>query len=148
VVLRLQLEREVQNRAPRVLTDEQKSVLTRALCGKIGKVGVVVQRDLEAQNFALHLEIALQAAGAEVHPYEMPPGHVLYVPAGVMIYMPEGTGNESGMKDDPLYIALKKANLFGGSTDKPYASPRDISPGAPMIPADQHIVYVGQKSPY
>ncbi|MGH8612275.1 MAG: hypothetical protein ACREYF_09595 [Gammaproteobacteria bacterium] len=146
--LRLELEQEIQKRAPRALTDEQKSALTTALGGKIREINVVVQKDLEAQSFALQLEIALQAAGARLRAYEMPPGDLLYVPAGVMMYMPGGARDDREMKDDPLYIALKKANLYGGFTAKPFGSPRDISPGAPMLPTDQHIVYVGQKSPY
>jgi len=133
--------------APRALSEEQKSALTSALKGKLPRVFVVVQRDLEAQAFALQLEIALQAAGAILHPQELAAGELLYVPAGVMMYRPGGAKSEDDMKDDPLYIALKKAKLFGGFTAGPFASTK-LGPMGPQLDPRVHIVYVGQKSPY
>ncbi len=146
-LLRIQLDREIQKRALRALTDEQKKTLVAALRGKIPEINVVVQRDLEAQAFAVQLEIVFQEAGMQLHSYEMQPGEMLFVPVGIMMYMPGGSKDEKEMKDDPLYIALKKANLFGGFMAKPFSSPK-LFPGAPMLPPNQHIVYVGQKSPY
>jgi hypothetical protein len=143
----LETERIKEKLAPRALSEEQKSALTSALKGKLPRVFVVVQRDLEAQAFALQLEIALQAAGAILHPQELPPGEPLYVPAGVMMYRPGGATSEDDMKDDPLYIALKKAKLFGGFTAGPVASLK-FGPMGPQLDPRVHILYVGQKSPY
>lgn len=147
--LRLELDREIQKRAPRILTDEQKAILVAELRGKVPDINVVVQRDLEAQSFALKLEIAFQEAGARLHPYEMPPGEMLVVPLGVKMYMPGGASKEEDMVADPLYLALKKASLFGGFTSGPFSSPdpKSISERK-LLPANQHVVYVGQKPPY
>lgn len=145
--LRWKLEREIQKRAPRLLNDEQKAALLAALRGKIREINMVVQRDVESQAFALQLEIVLQEAGAVLHPYQMAAGETLAVPAGLVMYKPGGAKSEDDMKDDPLYSALKKANLFGGFTAGPFLSPESLSMG-PMLSPDQHIIYVGQKPPW
>lgn len=142
-VLRWQLDREIQKRAQRLLTDEQKAALLAELRGKIGDVNIVVQRDVEAQAFAMQLEIVLQEAGAVWHPYQMTAGEMLPAPAGLVMYKPGGATNEADMKDDPLYRALKAANLFGGFTSSPFLSIEQ--PMGPRLPPDQHILYVGQK---
>jgi hypothetical protein len=145
--LRLQLEHELQKRAPRALTEEQKATLLEELRGKISEINIVVQRDLESQAFALQLEIVLQEAGAVLHPYELPPGEALAAPAGIVMYRPGGARSEEEMAADPLYRALKKANLFGGFAGIPFLSSEKLSLG-PMLSADQYVLYVGQKLPW
>lgn len=144
--LRVELEREIQKHAPRTLADAQKVILTAELRGKIPKVTFVVQRDLESRWFALQLEITLQEAGAKLSVFEMAPGEIMPIPAGVLMYRPGGATSEEELKGDPLYIALTKANLFGGTAAQPFAS-LERGPQGPMLPSDGYIVYVGQKLP-
>ena len=146
VGLHLELERDLQKRSPRTLTNEQKATLTSELKGKTSKVTFVVQKDLESRWFALQLSIAFQDAGAGLSMVDMAPGESFPVPAGVMMYKPGGATSEQELKDDPLYIALKKANLFGGYAAEPFVSP-ERGPTGPMLPLDGYVVYVGQKLP-
>ena len=144
--VRLELEREIQKHAPRTLTDAQRSILITELRGKIPKVNFVVQKDLESRWFALQLEIVLQDAGAKLSVFEMAPGEIMPIPAGVLMYKPGGTIGEDELKNDPLYNALKKGHLFGGTAAQPFAS-LERGPQGPMLPSDAYIVYVGQKLP-
>jgi hypothetical protein len=139
--LRLQLEREVQKRAPRWLTDEQKAVLTNELRGKIPSITFVVQNDPEAQLFAIGFEIALQDAGAKLL-LASPPGDDKWpISSGLIMHKP---GDQSDIEGDPLCIALKKIGMFGGTASKPFTSPVVKSPNAPLLP-DGYILYIGQK---
>ena len=150
--LRLELAQEIEKNAPRRLTDEQRRILVTELRGKIPSITFVIQRDVESRWFALQLEIALQDSGAILHELPMRAGEVLPIPAGVMMYRPGGAASEDELKDDPLYIALKKAGLFGGYTSQPFASfdtPENLEGvlNRPMLPTDEYTVYVGQKLP-
>ena len=70
-LLRLQLDQEVQKRAPRFLTDEQKAAMLDELRGKIQEIMIVVQNDPEAQAFAMRYFFTLfQDAGAKVYTAE------------------------------------------------------------------------------
>ncbi len=150
VALEVQLELERQKRAPRVLTDEQREILVAELKGKLSRVTVAVQADLESRAFAQQLYIAFSEAGVGISPFDLPPGDLHVAPAGLMMYRPGGAVSEDDMKDDPLYKALKRANLFGGFTSKPFARLTfDVSSLAqPLIPWAGHVVYVGQKQPW
>ena len=86
--LRWQLEQEIQRRAPRILSDEQKVILVSELRGRIPKVTFVVQRDLESEGFALQLEVIFQEAGAQLFVARMPPGEFRFIPTGVLMYKP------------------------------------------------------------
>jgi len=145
--LRLELDREIQKRAQRILTDEQRALLLSELRGRIPKIFVVVQRDLEARAFALQLQIVFQEAGAIIHPVDLPAGEVLAPPAGIVMHSPGIGSSEEELKDDPLYRGLKKAGLYGGATSKPFAS-LELSPATPMLPSDEYVVYIGQKPPW
>jgi hypothetical protein len=148
--LRLQLEREVQKRAPRQLTENQKSALTETLRGKVQEVTFVVQEDLEAQAFALQIQIAIQEAGAKLFLASLPPGELLTPAPGLVMYSPNGQSEEE-LKDDPLFLALKKARLFGGTTSKPFASFKvnPAKPGPwPVLPINGYVLYVAQKAPW
>lgn len=144
--LQLQLEVERQKRAQRSLTTEQKDALVAELKGKIRRINVVIQRDWESKAFALQLEIVFQEAGAQLGEYAMPPGEILPVSTGVMMYKPGGANSEDDLKGDPLYSALKKAGLFGGFAGKPIVSPNLLDPA--RLPEDEYAVYVGQKPPW
>jgi hypothetical protein len=64
------------------------------------------------------------------------------------MYSPKGQ-REEDLKDDPLYKALKRANLFGGITAKPFAT-LTLRPNTPPlipVPPDGYAIYVGQKLP-
>jgi len=64
----------------------------------------------------------------------------------------------------PVY-ALKKASIFGGTTSRPFLSldmrqqvesvlrrgppfPADILDAPPQLPANTHVLYIGQKFPF
>jgi hypothetical protein len=145
----LKTEQLREKLAPRSLNEAQKEAITLVVrAAKISKVTFVVQRDLEARSFALQLEIAFQAGGAKLSEVEMPPGEMMFIPNGVAMYRPGPRANsELDLQGSPLYMALKKANLFGGFVAGPFASPKHLGMG-PLLDADQYIVYVGQKSPY
>jgi hypothetical protein len=166
-ILRLQLDQEIQKRAPRRLTDEQKAALVAELRGKMKEINLVVQKDIETKAFEIQWLDVFGQAGIEIHPYELPTGEVFSAPAGVMMYSPSGragTGEEP-LKDDPLYIALKKANIFGGTTSRPFLTfdmrqqvesvlrqgqplGKDILDAVPQLSADTHVLYIGQKHPF
>jgi len=147
--LRLELDKEIQKRAPRFLTNEQKDALLSELKGKIPKIAVVTQNDLEAKAFSIHFVILLQDAGAKpIYAPEAPRDDRWYAPAGLIMYSPAGQ-SEDQLKDDPLYRALKAANLFGGTTAQPFLSPEVRGPVPALIPGyTGHVLYIGQKSPF
>lgn len=145
--LRFELDREVQKRSPRTLTDAQKEVLSRELKGKLREVTVVTQQDMETKYFAMQLSIAFSEAGATIHPHDLAPGETVTFPAGVGMHKVGGVNTEDGLLDDPLYRALKAASLFGGLTSKPFAT-LHLTPATPTLPYAGYIVYVGQKLPW
>jgi hypothetical protein len=142
-----ELDREIQKNSPRFLTNEQKNILTSELKGKINKVNILIQRDAEARRFALELEIALQNAGISLSLVDLAPGEILSVPTqGVIMYRPGGFGDEKAVKNDPLYLALDKANLYAGNVSLPWISIEKLSLG-PTLSSDEYAIYVGQKHP-
>ena len=145
--LRFQLEQEMQKRSPRALTSEQKAIMAAELKGKVSKVTFVVQKDLESKAFALQLEVIFQDAGAKIFVSDMAAGEVPHVPPGVLMYKPGGATGEDELKDDPVYKALKKAKLFGGTASQPFAS-LERGPQGPMLQADGYVLYVVQKMPW
>jgi hypothetical protein len=145
--LHFQLDQEIQKRAQRILTDEQKAMMTAELRGKIPEINVVVQRDIEARAFALQLEIVFQAAGMTIHPYELPAGDVPPATTGVLMYKPGIIPDTAANQDDPLYATLKKVGLAGGIVSRPFAS-LELTPHTPLLPVDTYTVYVCQKSPF
>ena len=161
--LRLELDREIQKRAPRHLTDEQKAILPAELRGKMKEINLVVQKDIETKAFEIQWLDFFGQECIEIHPYDLPSGEVFSAPAGVMMYSPSGRGGtgEDPLKDDPLYIALNKANLFGGTTSRPFLTfdmrqqiesvlrqgqplPKDILDAVPQLPPNIHVLYIGQ----
>jgi hypothetical protein len=96
------------------------------LRGKVQKIMIVIQNDPEEQAFALQFFILFQDAGAILYGAEPPRADKWYAPAGLIMYSPMGT-SEAALKDDPLYRALKRANLFGGR--QPVRLCRGNSPG-------------------
>lgn len=146
--LRLELDREIQKRAPRFLADDQKTAMFDELSGKISEIAIVVQNDPEAQAFALQFFILFQDARAKVYAPEAPREDRWFAPAGLMMYSPLGA-NEDQLKDDPLYRALKRANLFGGTMGKPFVSGQPRGPTPALIQGyDGRVLYIGQKSPF
>jgi hypothetical protein len=147
--LRLELDREVQKRAPRFLTENQKQEMLAELKGKIPEIAIVVQNDLEAQAFSVQFVILFQDAGAKpIYMPEAPREDRWFAPAGLVMYSPLGQ-NEDQLKDDPLYRALKAANLFGGTTSRPFVSPQIRGPVPTLIPGyNGRVLYIGQKSPF
>ena len=143
--LRLQLLIEQQRRAPRTLTDEQKIAMINGLRGKLESITFVTQRDLESEFFSIQLQVIFQEAGLRISVAKLPAGALLSAPAGVLMHKP-GDNSEVSLKDDPLYLALNAAKLYGGNTAKPFAT-LELSADTPLLP-DGYIIYVGQKPPY
>ena len=143
--LRLQLLIEQQRRAPRTLTDEQKIAMINGLRGKLESITFVTQRDLETEFFSIQLQVIFQEAGLRISVAKLPAGALLSAPAGVLMHKP-GDNSEVSLKDDPLYLALNAAKLYGGNTAKPFAT-LELSADTPLLP-DGYIIYVGQKPPY
>jgi hypothetical protein len=145
--LRYQLDAEIQKRAPRYLSDDQKTAMKEELKGRIRDVTIATQADWDARRFAIDILIVFQEAGAVIHPFDLPPGDIIAVPAGLMMYSPKGQ-SEGELKDDPVYKALKRANLFGGTTSQPFAT-LTLRPNTPLIPvpSDGYVIYIGQKLP-
>jgi hypothetical protein len=148
-LLKLQLDQEIQKRAPRFLSEDQKASMLAELRGKIPEIAIVVQNDLEAQAFAIQFFLLFQDAGAKpVYAPEAPREDRWFAPAGLMMYSPLGT-NEDQLQDDPLYRALKRASLFGGLASSPFLSPQLRGPTPSLIPNySGRVLYIGQKSPF
>jgi hypothetical protein len=144
--LRLRLDQEIQKRAQRILTEEQKAVMIAELHGKISEIAIVTQNDIEAQAFSIQLFSVFQ--GVTMYAPEPPREDKWFAPAGLMMYSPLGQ-SEDQLKNDPLYRALKAANLFGGTTSRPFLSPQIRGPVPTVIPGyNGRVLYVGQKSPF
>jgi hypothetical protein len=145
--LRLELDREIQKRAQRLLTDEQRSAIREGLAG-MKEIAVVVQHDLEAEAFALQIMTSFPE-GLRIYGPKPPGEDKWFAPAGLLMYSPAGQ-TEKELKDDPLYRTLKAANLFGGITGQPFLSPNARGPMLPPVIQGYtgHVLYVGQKSPF
>ena len=132
--LRLDLEREKQARAPRVLTQAQYEILA-SLRGKVRAANVTSQSgNIEASALAFQIVSALTAADIEVRMYPAPPGPAW---TGNIISLPRGTDIER----DPLVQAFKKAGMEGavGFFEMFPGAPADI----PMIAVgERHLAYV------
>jgi hypothetical protein len=147
-LLKFQLNQEIQKRAPRFLSDAQKTAMLAELRGKIPEIAVVVENELEAKAFSIQFFVLFQDAGAKVYAPEPPPADRWFAPAGLMMYSPLGQ-NDDQLKDDPLYRALKAANLFGGTAGRPFVSPQLRGPIPVEIPGyNGHVLYIGEKSPF
>lgn len=148
-LLKFQLNQEIQKRAPRFLTEDQKAAMLAELKGKIPEIAIVTQNDPEAQAFALQFVGLFQDAGAHpIYVPEPPREDRWFTRVGVAIYSPAGS-NEDQLKDDPLYRALKRANLFGGTASKPFLSLQLRGPDPGVISGyNGHVLYIGQKSPF
>ena len=153
--LQWQLEQQRQKLAQRLLSPEQKAAMISALRGKLSEVMLVIQNDPEANAFAMQLMTVLAEAGVKMYGHEPPREDRWFAPAGLMMYSPVGT-NEDQLQNEPLYRALKAANLFGGTMGQPFTSGQPTLIHSPDEPptfalitgyADD-ILYVGQKSPF
>ena len=133
-------------KAPRILSDEQKAAMITELHGKMSEIAIVTQNDIEANAFAMQLNSVFSEMTILA---PEPPGEDKWLsPAGLMMYSPLRS-NEDELKDDPLYRALKAANLFGGTTSRPFLSPQLRGPAPTVIQGyNGHVLYVGQKSPF
>jgi hypothetical protein len=145
--LRLELDREVQKRAQRLLTEAQRSAISEELRGKVSEIALVIQNDLETRAFSLQIMAALPP-GTTTYVPEPPNEDKWFAPAGLIMFSPMGSTEEQ-LKDDPLYRALKKANLFGGLASRPFLSPEVRGPTPALIPRyNGRVLYIGQKSPF
>jgi hypothetical protein len=127
-ILHLELDREIQKRAQRI--------------------AIIVENDIEARAFSIQFFGLFGEAGAKMYAPEAPPADKWFAPAGLIMYSPVGS-NEAQLKDDPLYRALKAANLFGGTTGSPFLSGELRGPIPAIIPGySGHVLYIGEKSPF
>lgn len=147
-VLRLELNREIQKHAQRLLTDEQKEAMVSQLRGKLPEVAIVTQNDIEAQAFSMQILGVFSNAGVKMYAPQAPREDRWFAPAGLLMYSPSGS-TEDQLKDDPLYLTLKKANLFGGTMGAPFVSGQPRIPEMYLIQGYKGpVLYVGQKSPF
>jgi hypothetical protein len=115
--------------------------------GKISEIAIVTQHDLETRAFSLQILVALPP-GIKTYAPEAPREDKWFAPAGLIMFSPAGS-TEDQLKDDPLYRALKRANLFGGTTSRPFLSPDLRGPEPALIQGyTGHVLYIGQKSPF
>ena len=150
-ILRLELNREIQKHAQRFLSEEQRESMISELRGKLSEIAIVTQNDPEAQAFSIQLLSVFSSAGVKMYAIEPPREDKWFAPAGLIMYSPDGS-TEDRLKNDPLYLALKRANLFGGTMGAPFVSgqPRiaDLS-NLPLIQGYKgRVLYIGQKSPF
>lgn len=146
--LKLELEREVQKRAARLLTEEQKTILTSELKGKMTKINILVQNDIETKRWALDFLIAFQDAGITLSQIDLAPGEVFSIPGeGVIMYRPGGFNDLNEVEKDPLYTALNKAGLYAGNVSLPFTSLKQLSLGS-NLPDNEYAIYIGQKHPF
>jgi hypothetical protein len=142
------LDQEIQKRAPRSLTDDQKAALLTELKGNIPEIALVVQNDIEAQAFSTQLFTIFSEAGAKMYAPEPPPADKWHAPSGLIMYSPLGQSEEQ-LAADVLCRALKRANLFGGTTSQPFASGQLHGPIPTLIAGYKgRVLYIGQKSPF
>jgi hypothetical protein len=149
--LRLELDREVQKRAPRQLSDENASAFIAAIRGKIPAVTMFIESGWEPRRFAQQIEIALSQAGITIHekqpvpnrawPKEIAAQMVPFPPSnGAVMYAPGFTGNGAELTSDPLFKALTAAGIFGGGFNGPKLLD-ELNP-------DEHAIYIGEKAPW
>jgi hypothetical protein len=149
--LRLELDREIQKRAPRTLRGEKKEAFVAAIRGKVAAVTVLVEGGWEPRQFATEIEIALSQAGVVIHELEPRPNpawptqvarRMVPLPpsTGAFMYAPGFTGNGAGLASDPLFQALMAGEIFGGS----FVGPRILEGFNP----DEYALYIGEKAPW
>jgi hypothetical protein len=145
--LRLELDREIQKRAQRILTDEQRLAFREGL-KDLKEIALVTQHDIETEAFAFQILTSFPE-GLRVYGPKPPGEDKWFAPAGLVMYSPAGRTEEQ-LKDDPLYRTLKAANLFGGLAGQPFLSLDSGRTFPPAVIAGYagHVLYVGQKSPF
>ena len=127
--LRIELEKEMENRLGRSLKKEEFDALQQ-LKGKITKVNIMKERSVEAAIFADQIIVALTQAGLDVKVYFAPPD---YVWTGIMIWSPSP-------ENDPLMDAFKKAGLLPGWGNIG-------SMVYPDVPHDAPLIEIGERFP-
>jgi len=101
--------------------------------GKITDVGIYPEKGcLECQLFSEHIELALHAAGVQIHEDD---NLDWMTGTGVMVWLPE-----PAEENDPLVKALKDAGLNPGSAG--FSQP-NLSP----VRTDIRVIFVGEKFP-
>ncbi len=148
--LRIELDREIQKRLQRSLKPDQISAIRDEVMGKLDKVAVVIQHDIETQAFAIQIMGVLNDAGVVTYAPEPPRDDKWFAPGGLIMYAPDARMGSKELETDPLFSALRKAKIFGGTTAAPYASP-DMRPTlhpALITGYSGRVLYIGQKSPF
>jgi hypothetical protein len=135
-------------RAPRSLSDEQKAILVEELKGKLPEINVVSQAEVESRAYRLQFVVLLRQAGIKVNTGSLSPLATAALAQNyhVLIWSKDWMGsNGFPNPDDPLYRAISKAGLWGGSGGQasfiPDGSTESIVPEAPTI-------YIFQKPPW
>jgi hypothetical protein len=116
--LRLELDREVQKRAQRLLTEEQRSAISEELRGKISEIAIVVQHDLETRAFSLQIMPALPP-GTTIYAPEPPREDKWFAPAGLIMFSPTGSTEEQ-LRDDPCIAPSRRQTYSEGLPASPF----------------------------
>jgi hypothetical protein len=134
--LRLDLEREREKRLGRSLTKKQFDIL-QTLKGKVTRVNVMWEPNVEAVSFANQIIVALDKAGIAVRMYPAPPGTVM---TGMMIF--------SAVKpdDDPLVDAFNRAGFLPGWGNISVLLYPDVPHDVPLIQIGER--FLETKPPY
>jgi hypothetical protein len=89
--------------------------------------------------------MVLSEAGISMRKFAPPPSDKWWAPNGLVMYSPNGS-NEAQLTKDPLSVALKAANLYGGLTSAPFPSPQQLT--SLISGYNGYILYIGEKSPW
>jgi hypothetical protein len=125
VELQIALDKERHKRLGRALTKEQWDVL-QTLRGKVSKVVIICDRDVEALYFSGQLTTALRDAGIQI---EMRPPEPSNIWTGVQVWL--GAGWQGDAREHPLIKSFMEIGLFGGSGF--FSEIPGISPDAPLL---------------
>jgi hypothetical protein len=124
--LQLDLEREKEKRIGRGLTKDQWDAL-QELKGKITRINVMIETNMETVGFGGQIVTALQSAGIDVKKF--PP--VFEIWTGTLIWWRNFPNDAT--KDDPLVSAFFKAGLYGGQGNIDALFGKNIPRDAPLV---------------
>jgi hypothetical protein len=120
---RVKLEAQL---APRALTKEQYDELQN-LRGQIPAINVVASGDFEATRFAAQIAQALAEAGIDV---KVCGPRIGLVWSEIFVVFPKPIEN---FRNEPLFIAFKKAGLSVGCGDRSQVPMGDLPPDIPVV---------------
>ncbi|MGY4514410.1 hypothetical protein [Bradyrhizobium sp. USDA 3650] len=135
-------------KAPRLLTPEQQQIIVSELTGKLSEINVVSKADVESREYRRQFASLLRGAGLTVHTGSLSPMDTALLgnSNSVVIWSKDWMGvNGFPNPSDPLYSAIFKAGLWGGSGLKPGFIPDGKTES---IDSDIPTIFIFQKTPW